>query len=106
MANGEEKSLGTENMLDRLKIVSHLLAVIVSGSGSSAMSGSDDFGRKVAKLFPGVKTLYSFVKHTGKKVDEQTKILICKQTATLVAAAQLLPNLGKPFQIAHQAKSN
>jgi len=36
-----------------------------------------------------MKTLDSFVKHTGKKVSEQTKILIHKQAVSLVAAAQL-----------------
>jgi len=36
-----------------------------------------------------MKTLDSFVKYAGKKIDKQAMILIHKWTATLVAVAQL-----------------
>ena len=93
MANGEEKSLGTKNMLDHLKNCTPSScsdSSIASGSGSSVAGGSDSScASKVVKRVPGMKTLDSFVKCTGKKVGEQTKMLIRKWTATLVAAAQL-----------------
>jgi len=58
-----------------------------SYSDSSVASGKDNsFG---SKRVPGMKTQDNFAKCTGKKVGEQTKMLIRKQTATLVAAAQL-----------------
>ena len=50
-----------------------------SGSGNSVASGSDgSCASKVVKRVPGMMTLDSFVKRTGKKVGEQTKMLICK----------------------------
>ena len=82
IANGEEKSLGTKNMLDQLKNCSPAS----SCSGSSASSGSDSSCGSIVKRVHGMKTLDSFVKRTEKKVGEPTKLLIHKRTATLVAA--------------------
>ena len=62
---------------------------VASGSGSSAANDSYGCGGKVAKRVPGMKTLDSFVTCTGKNADEKTKIVIRKQTATLIASAQL-----------------
>ena len=44
---------------------------------------------RFARKAPGQKSLDSFVKRTGKKVGEPTRMFIRKQIATLVAIAQL-----------------
>ena len=90
--NGEQKSLGTKNMLDHLKNCtpssrsSRTRAVCDTDSESSSSSSSTG---TVVRRVSGMKTLDSFVKRTGKKVGEATKIGIRERTATLVAAAHL-----------------
>ena len=80
--------MGTKNMLDYLKnctptsCSSRTVSVSVSESNSSSTS-------TVVRRVSGMKTLDSFVKRFGKKVGEETKMLIRKRTATLVAAAHL-----------------
>ena len=91
--NADELEGLTKNMLDHLKNCTPFScndSSVASGSGSSVASGRDSScASKVVERVPGMKTLDSFVKRTGKKVGEQTKTLIRKRTATLVAAAQL-----------------
>ena len=84
---GEEKSMGTKNMLDHLKncTPTSRSSRAVSGSESDSSSSSTCTVVRVS----GMKTLDSFVKRSGKKVGEETKMLIRERTATLVAAAHL-----------------
>ena len=88
VANGEEKNCWSQRICwTILRIVPLLLAMIVVLQ--VVMIARASYSRKVVKRVFGMKTLDSFVKCTEKKVSKQTKILIRKRTATLVAAAKL-----------------
>ena len=85
-----KKSMGTMNMLDHLKKCvpsSHSSRAGVAGTDTESSSSSST--STIVKRVSGMNTLVNFVKQSGKKVGEETKIPICERTAALVAAAHL-----------------
>ena len=80
--------MGTKNMLDHLKNYTPTSRSSRAMSGSESESDSSSTSTVVRRV-SGMKTLDSFVKRSGKKVGEETKMLIRERTATLVAAAHL-----------------
>ena len=90
LVNGEEKSMGTKNMLDHLKnCVPSSRSSRAAVAGTDTESSSSSSTSTVVRRVSGMKTLDSFVKRSGKKVGEETKMLIRERTAALVAAAHL-----------------
>ena len=117
--SGEEKSLGTKNMLDHLKRCLPARASVrdqgdstsseiestcsSSGSSSSSSSSSSKCSSTSSKAIqrPSLKTLDSYVMRSGKKVGEGIRKAIREKTATLVAAAHL------PYRfVEHEALKN
>ena len=85
-----KKSMGTMNMLDHLKKCvpsSHSSCAGVAGTDTESSSSSST--STIVKRVSGMNTLVNFVKQSGKKVGEETKIPICERTDALVAAAHL-----------------
>ena len=58
-------------------------------AGTDTESSSSSSTSTVVKGVSGVKTLDNFVKQSGKKVGEETKMFIRERTSALVAAARL-----------------
>jgi len=99
VVRGEERSLGTKNMLDHLRRCLPARARVntsTSSEGESTCSSNHLASSKpgtsssctVSKR-PCLNTLDSYVLRSGKKVGEGTRKVIREKTATLVAAAQL-----------------
>ena len=83
-------SLGTMNMLDHLKkYVPSSCSSRDGVAGTKTESSSSSSTSTIVKRVSGMNTLVNFVKQSGKKVGEETKILIRERTAALVAAAHL-----------------
>ena len=82
--------MGTMNMLDHLKkFVPSSCSSHASVAGTDTESSSSSSTSTVVKRVSGMKTLDNFVKQSGKKVGEETKMLIRERTAAVVAAAHL-----------------
>jgi len=75
LVNGQEKSMGTKNLLDQLK---HCVASQGKSrkDASSASAETSDSGGKSTSI---ARTLDSFVKRSGKKVNTATKIRFVKE---------------------------
>ena len=77
-------------MLDHLKnCVPSSRSSHAAVAGTDTESSSSSSTSTVVRRVSGMKTLDSFVRRPGKKVGEETKMLIRERTAALVAAAHL-----------------
>ena len=88
LVNGEQKLMGTKSLLDHLKHCARGSSTSHECASSSSLSSTETLDSE-GKSTIATRTLDSFIKRSGKKVNATTKNKIRERTAALVAAAHL-----------------